>query len=248
MRAPNEYDILSLLLCGWMVSKLEPWLPPSLPLSPGFFRFGFLSTFLLSPFLLWLWVRKWRIPPLAKATLLPTLWFLFSSLPVLVGTRVTSVSRETLSLLLFLLLAEAVWRPSHRWLCFLVLTATWAWLMPGWGRLEPWLVWLSFRELFFPFFLYFWVTGMGSREHGFMKEVKGQVSPYLARPLRFAHLCLYLGLFYLAADLTLDLTILRHFSPSVYLLQSAELNSILGWLGMMGLTFALFLTVPLLLG
>jgi hypothetical protein len=245
MRAPNEYDILSLLLCAWIVSKLYPWLPSSLPVPAEFFDVGFVGTFLVSPFLFWLWVKSWRISPVAKALLIPTLWFLSSLIPILLRGRITEISKDWLAYLLFFLLAESVWRPSHRWLCFFVITSLWAWLMPGWGRLDSQIVWLSFRELFLPFFLYFWVTGMGRREHELVRELK---IPRAARLLRFAHLFLYLGIFYLAADLTLNLTILRWFSPSPYLLLSAELNSILGWLAMMGLTFALFLTVPFLLG
>jgi hypothetical protein len=245
MRAPNEYDLLSLLLCAWMVSKLYPWLPASLPVPAEFFRLSFLGTFVFSPIFFWLWIRNWKIDPLAKALIIPTLWFLSSSVPIFLQNRISFISREWLAILLFLVLAESIWKPSHRWFCFFILTLLWAWLMPGWGRLDSQIVWVSFRELFLPFFLYFWITGMGRREHELMRELK---MPRVARPLRFAHLFLYLGIFYLAAGLTLNLTILRWFSPSPYLLLSAELNSILGWLAVMGLTFALFLTVPFLLG
>jgi len=245
MRPPNEYDILSLLLCAWIVSKFYPWLPPSLPLSAEFFQLGFVGTFVVSPLFVWLWVKNWKINLFAKALLIPTFWFLFSSAPLFLQGRIAAIDRDWLAILLFFLLAESIWKSNHRWFCFFVVTSLWAWLMPGWGRLDPPIVWLSFKELLFPFLAYFWITGMGRREYQLTKESK---IPTIARPLRFAHLLLYFGILYLAVDLTLNLTILRWFSPSPYLLLSAELHSILGWMGIMALTFALFLTIPLLLG
>jgi len=245
MRLPNEYDFLSLIICAWIVSKLHPWLPASIPIPQQLFQVGFIGTFLVSPFLFWLWVKNWKIDPFIKVILVPTFWFFSTLIPVFLQGRVTEISRDWLTYLLFFFLAEAIWKPSHRWICFLAVTFLWAWFMPGWGRLDSQTVWLSFKEFLLPLFLYLWIAGMGGREHKLMKKLK---IPRIARPLRFAHLLLYLVIFYVAVNLTLNLTILKWFSPSSYLLLSAELHSMVGWLAMMGLTFALFLTVSFLLG
>ncbi len=243
---PNEYHVLALGLCFWIVHNFYNWLPPYLPIPADFYTFGLVGTILVSPFLWWLWMRKWRVDPLLKAVILPTLWFCSALIPYWLRDHLTGLTKDQLSVIFFLILAEGVWRPSHCWFTLVLVTGLWAWLMPGWGQLEGELVWQFFTWLLLPFFLYFWVIRTSREESKLILEVKGRLSPWAVKPIRMLNLALYLAIFYLAVDLTLHQTVLKHLSPSPYLLQSAELSSIFGWLAMAALTFALFLIPPLL--
>ena len=261
LRFPTEYELIALGLIGWLAFFIYSELP-TVPIPAEVMDRAYdiypLAFLLPIPWIGWK-VARMKIKGISKAVLFPTIWFLYSALMIGLEARfdLTRVLvenyRYTISFGIFAMMFESMRRTYLRWPCFLLLVALWAFALPkgspvAWGSFDPGAFWGDFLRFLLPACLFVMVVGSKGAELQILNRLRQQTEPRFRpsriRSLRLLHFGIYVGLVCLAMYLTLNLTALKLFGPSQYLLHSVELASPLGWTLMGLLSLALVVALP----